>query len=230
MGFADCMVAPQQQVLLRVTCRQPSPAAWLSRWPSSTWPPWREVGRATACPDHRNHAGPLGLLAIPNAGGARPSSSDGGAVALGGAAWRAAAASAPSRFTWDKVDLRKVDFGKRSVNKILVVAPPSEIPLAAQVGRWLHHLLHRPGLRPSRHDPTDADTFHLRRQQLRLPMVARHARPEALDLLRSGLFDPNLVLSGTFPLEAIAGAMVLQLSTTSVTPENGHGQPRLPWR
>ena len=54
-----------------------------------------------------------------------------------------------------------------------------------------------------------ADKFHFKRQQLRASMASPGTRgPEALSLLRSGLFDPSVVVSETFELSQIADAMV----------------------
>ncbi len=210
MGFADYMVAPQQQVFAAGDL--PATVACLAEplAVSIDMAAVAEVG-----PDDRVliiGPGPLGLLAIPECRRRQAARIWMAGRSHSVARMEAAAALGAEPIFVDKVDLRKVDFGKRGVNKILLVAPPSEIPLAAEVGAD-GCIISYIGLAFDRHGTIrlDADTFHLRRQQLRASMARPGTRAqEALDLLQSGLFDPNLVLSGTFQLEAIAEAMVQQ--------------------
>lgn len=210
MGFADYMVAPQQQVF--AAGELPAVVACLAEplAVSIDMTAVAEVG-----PGDRVliiGPGPLGLLAIPECRRRQAERIWMAGRSHSVARMEAAATLGAEPIFVDKTDLRKVDFGRRGVNKILLVAPPSEIPLAAQIGAN-GCIISYIGIASDKHGVIrfDADTFHFRRQQLRASMASPGTRAQAaLDLLRSGEFDPQLVLSARFPLEEIAAAMVQQ--------------------
>jgi threonine dehydrogenase-like Zn-dependent dehydrogenase len=110
----------------------------------------------------------------------------------------------------DKQDLAAFDFGRRGATRVLVVAPPSELLVAAKVaarGAIISYI----GIAWDKKGviALDADAFHFKRQQLRASMASPGTRAaEALELLASGAFDPRKVLSGTFTLPEIGAAMV----------------------
>lgn len=210
MGFADYMVAPQQQVFPAGDL--PATVACLAE-PLAVSIDMAAV--ADVGPGDRVliiGPGPLGLLAIPECRRRQAERIWIAGRSHSVARMQAAEALGAEPIAVDKTDLRKVDFGRRGVTRILLVAPPTEIPLAAQVGAdgciisyigisWDKHGIIR----------FDADTFHFRRQQLRASMARPGTRAaEALDLMRSGSFDPRIVVSSTFALEDIADAMVQQ--------------------
>jgi threonine dehydrogenase-like Zn-dependent dehydrogenase len=208
MGFADYMVAPQQQVFPAGDL--PATSACLAE-PTAVSIDLAAV--ADVGPGDRVlivGPGPLGLLAIPECrrrGVAR--------LWMAGRSHSVARMEAATQLgaepiCVDKTDLARYDFGPRGVNKILLVAPPTEIPLAARVGAD-GCIISYIGISWDRSGTIklDADTFHFRRQQLRASMARPGTRAaEALELLGSGLFDPRVVISGAFPLERIAEAMV----------------------
>ena len=230
MGFADYMVAPQQQVFAAGDL--PATLACLAEplAVSIDMAAVAEVG-----PGDRVliiGPGPLGLLAIPECRRRQAARIWMAGRSHSVARMEAAGALGADPIYVDKRDLRKADFGKRGVNKILVVAPPSEIPLAAQVGAD-GCIISYIGLAFDRNGTIrfDADNFHLRRQQLRESMARPGTRAqEALALLQSGLFDANWVLSGTFALEALAEAMVQQRDDKRRAKKMVMVNPACPWR
>jgi L-iditol 2-dehydrogenase len=154
--------------------------------------------------------GPLGLLAIPVArqrGAAK--------VWLAGRAHSVARMAAGQALgaeliALDQTDIRKYDFGPDGVNRILVVAPPTELPLAMDLGAK-GCIISYIGI--SFNDEAkisfNADTFHFKRQQLRASMASPGTRgPASLAMLRSGYFDPRLVISHRFPLADLPRAML----------------------
>jgi L-iditol 2-dehydrogenase len=208
MGFADYMVCPQQQVFHAGDL--PAVIACLAE-PTAVSIDMAAV--ADFGPEDRVliiGPGPLGLLAIPECrrrGAER--------IWMAGrlhsrARMRVAEEYGAELIYVDKQDLRKHDFGRRGVTRVLVVAPPAELLTAAAVaakGAIISYI----GFAWTKEGTIklDADTFHARRQQLRSSMASPGTRAaEALDLLRSGTFDPAKVLSGRFALPDVGAAMV----------------------
>ena len=155
--------------------------------------------------------GPLGLLAIPAA-----KAKGAAQIWVAGHSHSVARLEAAKQLGADAIievdqtDLRKFDFGPRGVNKVLVVAPPTEIPLALDLvakGGIVAYIGISWG--PAGKITIDADQMHFRRQQLRSSMASPGTRgPEALALLRSGRFDPNLVISHCFELADLPANML----------------------
>jgi len=208
MGFADYMVSPEQQVF---------PAGDLPPTIACLAEPTAVSIDLVAVADVGAGdnvliigPGPLGLLAIPEL-----RRRDVAKVWMAGrshsrARMAAAAALGAEPIYVDKTDLTQFDFGRRGLTRILLVAPPSEIPLAARIGAngciisYIGFAWDKRGI-----IRFDADTFHDRRQQLRSSMARPGTRAvQALELLGSGLFDPRMVISSTFELPDIAAAML----------------------
>jgi threonine dehydrogenase-like Zn-dependent dehydrogenase len=208
MGFADYLVCPQQQVFPagdlapEIACLAEPTAVSIDM-----------VAVADVGPDDRVliiGPGPLGLLAIPEC---RRRSVE--------QIWMAGRSHSRARMRvaeeWgaepiyvDKQNLADFDFGRRGATRVLVVAPPSELLLAAKVaakGAIISYI----GIAWDKKGviALDADAFHFKRQQLRASMASPGTRAaEALKLLAGGTFDPSKVLSGTFGLPEIGAAMV----------------------
>jgi L-iditol 2-dehydrogenase len=154
--------------------------------------------------------GPLGLLAIPEC--RRRGAAYIGVAGRSHSQARLLAArqlGADEVILVDKTELTAHDFGRAGVNRVLVVAPPAMIPVAAEVscrGSIISYI----GIA---WDATgtislDADAFHFKRQQLRASMASPGTRGEAaLALLSSGTFDPEIVLSHSFALADLPAMM-----------------------
>lgn len=208
MGFADYMVAPQQQVFdahglpAEIACLAEPTAVSIDL-----------VAVADVGPDDRVliiGPGPLGLLAIPECRRRGVERIWMAGRSHSKARMRVAEEYGAELIYVDKQDLSKYDFGRRGATRILVVAPPTELPLAAKIGAQ-GSIISYIGIAWDKKGVIkfDADTFHFKRQQLRASMAKPGTRAaEALDLLASGAFDPAKVLSGRFELADIAAAMV----------------------
>jgi len=207
MGFADYMVTPQQQVFPagdlppEIACLAEPTAVSIDLAAVADVGPGDNV--LIIGP------GPLGLLAIPEVKRRNAAKIWMAGRSHSVARMQAAEALGAAPIFVDKTDLTRFDFGRRGLNRILLVAPPTEIPLAARIGAdgciisYIGISWDKKGI-----IRLDADTFHFRRQQLRASMARPGARaPEALALLSSGVFDPHVVLSGAFELPDIAVAM-----------------------
>jgi L-iditol 2-dehydrogenase len=208
MGFADYMVCPQQQVF--PAGNLPAEIACLAE-PAAVSIDMAAV--ADVGPDDRVliiGPGPLGLLAIPECRRRGVERIWMAGRSHSQARMRVAEELGAEPIYVDKSDLNQYDFGRRGATRVLVVAPPSELPLAAKVsaqGAIISYI----GIAWGKKGiiAFDADTFHFKRQQLRASMARPGTRAaEALDLLGSGIFDPRKVLSGRFALPDIAAAMV----------------------
>ena len=208
MGFADRMIAPQE-VAYPAADLSPTTACLLE--PAGVSVDLVDVGEVGEGDRVLIIGpGPLGLLAIPAcrrrgaariwvAGRSHSKARLEAAVALG----------ADEIITVDTTELEDADFGKEGVNRILVVAPPTMLPAAAEIG-CVGSIISYIGISwdESARIELDADKFHFKRQQLRASMAAPGTRgAEALALLRSGRFDPQVVLSHRFTLDDIAAAM-----------------------
>jgi L-iditol 2-dehydrogenase len=208
MGFADYMVAPHQQVF--AVGDLPTTVACLAE-PTAVSIDMAAV--AEVGPGHNVliiGPGPLGLLAIPECRRRNAARVWMAGRSHSKARMRAAEELGAEPIYTDKTDLERFDFGPRGVDRILVVAPPTELPLAARIGRQ-GSIISYIGISWDEKGVIafDADTFHFKRQQLRASMAKPGTRAqEALELLSSGIFDPNVVISSTFALEDIAEAMV----------------------
>jgi L-iditol 2-dehydrogenase len=208
MGFADYMVAPQQQVFPatdlapEIACLAEPTAVSIDL-----------VSVADVCADDRVliiGPGPLGLLAIPECRRRGVERIWMAGRSHSKARMRVAEEYGAEPIYVDKQDLSKYDFGRRGATRILVVAPPTELPLAAQIGAQ-GSIISYIGISWDKKGiiKFDADTFHFKRQQLRASMAKPGTRAaEALALLSSGIFDPSKVLSGQFTLPDIEAAMV----------------------
>ena len=208
MGFADYMVAPQQQVFQagslppEIACLAEPTAVSIDM-----------VAVADVGADDRVliiGPGPLGLLAIPECKRRGVQHIWMAGRSHSQARMRVAEELGAEPIFVDKQDLTKYDFGRRGVTRVLVVAPPSELLVAAKVGA-VGSIISYIGFAWTKQGviKLDADTFHDRRQQLRSSMARPGTRAaEALELLASGTFDPSKVLSGSFTLPDIADAMV----------------------
>lgn len=208
MGFAEYMVAPQQQVFAAGDL--PATVACLAE------PTAVSIDMAAVAEVEAGHnvliigPGPLGLLAIPECRRRNVARLWMAGRSHSRARMQAAEELGAELIFTDKTDLEHFDFGPRGVDRILVVAPPTELPLAARVGRQ-GSIISYVGISWDEQGVIafDADTFHFKRQQLRASMARPGTRAqEALDLLRSGIFDPQVVISSTFALEDIAEAMI----------------------
>lgn len=208
MGFADSMVAPQQQVFpagnlpAEIACLAEPTAVSIDL-----------VAVADVGPDDRVliiGPGPLGLLAIPECRRRGVERIWMAGRSHSKARMKVAEEYGAEPIYVDKQDLSKYDFGRRGATRILVVAPPTELPLAAQIGAQ-GSIISYIGISWDKKGVIkfDADTFHFKRQQLRASMASPGTRAaEALDLLAGGAFDPAKVLSSKFELPDIAAAMV----------------------
>jgi threonine dehydrogenase-like Zn-dependent dehydrogenase len=207
MGFADYMVAPQQQVFPAGDL--PPEIACLTE-PAAVSIDLAAVADVGA--DDRVliiGPGPLGLLAIPECRRRGVERLWMAGRSHSKARMRVAEEYGAELIYVDKQDLSKCDFGRRGVTRILVVAPPTELPLAARIGAP-GSIISYIGISWGKKGVIkfDADTFHFKRQQLRASMAKPGTRAaEALDLLQSGTFDPAKVLSGQFALPDIGAAM-----------------------
>jgi L-iditol 2-dehydrogenase len=153
--------------------------------------------------------GPLGLLAIPDCvrrGAAR--------IWMAGrshsvARLDAAATLGAEVIKVDETPLEGYDWGGEAPDRILVVAPPDQIPLAAKIGArsaiisYIGIAFDAKGTLPF-----DFDAFHFKRMQLRSSMHGPATRSlDSLAILQSGCFDPDVVISEHFPLAKLEDAM-----------------------
>ncbi len=132
MGFADYMVAPQQQVFQagslppEIACLAEPTAVSIDM-----------VAVADVGPDDRVliiGPGPLGLLAIPECRRRGVEHIWMAGRSHSQARMRVAEELGAEPIFVDKQDLTKYDFGRRGATRVLVVAPPSELLVAAKVG------------------------------------------------------------------------------------------------
>lgn len=175
--------------------------------------------------------GPLGLLAIP-AARARGTQQ----IWLAGRAHSTARLEAGRRLgatiiETDRTPLKGYDFGPRGVNKILVVAPPPTLLEAIEVG-CTGSIIAYIGISfgPEAKITLDADAFHFKRQQLRASMASPGTRgAEALALLRSGSFDPRLVMSHRFALAQLQAELCRYRDTPGAVTKSVMINPASAW-
>lgn len=227
MGFADYMVAPQQQVF---------PAGSLSPEIACLAEPTAVsidmVAVADVGPDDRGadyRAGPLGLLdpecmrrGVKHIWMAGRSHSQAPACV-----WRRN--WAPSPFLSNAISPSMILAGAGPRAGVLVVVLPSELLVAAKVGA-VGSIISYIGFAWTKEGmiTLDADTFHDRRQQLRSSMARPGTRAaEALELLASGIFDPSSVVAGELHPTGHRRRHGAEPRRQGQRHQDGHGQPRV---
>lgn len=152
--------------------------------------------------------GPLGLLAIPDCvrrGAAR--------IWMAGrrhstARMAAAETLGAALIHVDETPLDRYDWQGEAPDRVLVVAPPDQIPLAARICARSAVISYIGIAWDGKPVPFDLDHFHFKRLTLRSSMHGPATRSlDSLAILQSGCFDPDVVISEHFPLADLPDAM-----------------------
>jgi L-iditol 2-dehydrogenase len=107
----------------------------------------------------------------------------------------------------DKQRMEDFPFPKGGVDKILITAPPKVIPSAMNVSNF-GAVIAFIGFAAAAVISFDANRFHTKKLQLRSSYAAPGIYfPNAMDLIKSGVIDTELLVSHTFHLDVISSMM-----------------------
>jgi L-iditol 2-dehydrogenase len=107
----------------------------------------------------------------------------------------------------DMQKLEEYAFPKKGVDKILITAPPKLIPSAINVANYGATIAFI-GFANDAQITFDANQFHVRKLQLKSSFAAPGIYfPTAVELVRSGVIQADLLISHTFGLDDIAAMM-----------------------
>jgi L-iditol 2-dehydrogenase len=107
----------------------------------------------------------------------------------------------------DKQNLEDYVFPRKGVDKILITAPPKVIPSAINVSNYGATLAFI-GFAKDAQITFDANQFHVKKLQLKASFAAPGIYfPTAVELVKSGVINTDLMISHTFRLEEISDMM-----------------------
>lgn len=107
----------------------------------------------------------------------------------------------------DRQRLEDYPFPKGGVDKVLITAPPKTIPSAFNVSNY-GAVIAFIGISPEANITFDANAFHFKKLQLRSSYASPALYfPTAVEMVKSGIIDTDLLISHTFGLQEIAGMM-----------------------
>ncbi len=107
----------------------------------------------------------------------------------------------------DKQRLEDYPFPKGGVDKVLITAPPRVIPSAFNVSNY-GAVISFIGISPDSDITFDANKFHFKKLQLRSSFASPALYfPTAIDLVKSGVIDTDMLITHTFCLDELADMM-----------------------